>query len=712
MFFTSCIPLIYRGLFLLCVQLLLSVALFPAHVRAELPSQTEAIAHAFFPKLTRIGELQSAPDVIPVYQLDQLLGYLFETNDLTHLPGFSGERINLMIGMDAQGRFVGLQVINHHEPIFMHGLGEGPMHQFVGQYQGNSVADRIIVDGRYVGQESADGTVYIDGVTKATVSVLVINDTVQAAAMAVARSKLEGFAQSAPAIAKTELFEDLNWQQLTEQGLVRHWTLQTETVSQAMPLSIDLYSDFELLEAAEMSEFSSIYYAYLNVPTVGRNLLGDQEYERLLTVLRPGEHALLVARNAGYPFVSPEFRRGTVPGRLGLKQNGLPIDIRDLDFVEEQTRIRSDTLALNDFHIFRIKAQSGFDPSKPMELQLNLDLARNHLIRDQLSFTDSHQLPEIYFEKVEQNEVAEQPLWVRLWLSRSVEIAGLLTLLVVVTLAFIYQHRLSAKAALFYRLRWGVMLLTLFFIGIYAQGQLSVVNIYTLLLALVDGFDIRVFLLDPILFILWSYVFVTLFIWGRGVFCGWLCPFGVMQELLSALANKLKIRQWKVAPRWHLRLQKAKYLILAGLVGCAFYSLSLAEQLAEVEPFKTAVTLVFVRSWPFLLYAVLILGLGLFIHKFFCRYLCPLGAGLAVLGRFSMFHWLHRRVECGSPCQLCKVRCEIDSIKRDGSIDYDECIQCMECIVILNNEDRCAIEMSQKKRQQKQAQRLNTVEID
>ncbi|WVM88136.1 hypothetical protein UMZ34_17835 [Halopseudomonas pachastrellae] len=74
----------------------------------------------------------------------------------------------------------------------------------------------------------------------------------------------------------------------------------------------------------------------------------------------------------------------------------------------------------------------------------------------------------------------------------------------------------------------------------------------------------------------------------------------------------------KISERWHHRLQWLKYGILIGLIPTAFYSLTLAERLAEVEPFKTSITLVFVRSWPFVLYAVLLLGVGLFVHKFYC----------------------------------------------------------------------------------------------
>ncbi|MEH6576152.1 MAG: 4Fe-4S binding protein [Amphritea sp.] len=682
---------------------------------AGVSAQTETEIKAIFPKLTRMGEAEKNPAVIPVYQLNELLGYAFETNDLTDLPGFSGERINLLIGLDITGKFAGLLVINHHEPIFMHGLGEGPMHSFVNQYVNRCVSDRIIIDSRHGGSEDSEsGTVFFDGVTKATVSVLVINDTVLSAALKVARSKLEGFTQSAPARARADLYQPYNWQQLVNEGLVKRWQLSLDEVNSALPQSVDSYP--EVMQEVDLQEsgdglFADVYSAYLNPPTIGRNILGDADYKRLLETLKTDEHAFLMASNGPFPFLEADFRRGTVPQRVALMQNGLPVDIRDLDFYDEAIAFSPDqNTAFTQGRIFRIKAQSGFDPSQLLELKFNLDLQRNHLIRDQAAFGDSYQLPTELFEQVEVTEVlTAEPLWLRLWKNRLIEIVLLSASLIVVTLVFIYQHRISRESALFHRLRWGVMLFTLLFIGIYSQGQLSVVNIYTLLLSLYNGFDIRVFLLDPILFVLWSYVFVTLFLWGRGVFCGWLCPFGVMQEITSKLASVFKIKQLKIAPHTHRWLQKLKYLLLVMLVGVTFYSLSLAEQLAELEPFKTAVTLVFVRSWPFVLYAVLLLATSLFIHKFFCRYLCPLGAGLAILGRFSLFKWLHRREECGSRCQLCKVRCEIDSINRNGSIDYDECVQCMECIVILNNADQCAIEMSQQKKQRK-AQACNAKE--
>jgi NosR/NirI family nitrous oxide reductase transcriptional regulator len=211
-----------------------------------------------------------------------------------------------------------------------------------------------------------------------------------------------------------------------------------------------------------------------------------------------------------------------------------------------------------------------------------------------------------------------------------------------------------------------------------------------------------------VIFILWTYTFVTLFIWGRGLFCGWLCPFGALQELVAWIGQRLGLRQIRIPERWHRRLILLKYPILAGLVTTAFFSLTLAEQLAEVEPFKTSITLYFVRHWPFVMYALALLAIGLFVHKFYCRYLCPLGAGLAVLGRLRVFSWLERVKRCGQPCQHCKNECGINAIRKDGRVDYDECIQCLECVVILRDQNQCVDAIVQAKQRQKQARILAT----
>jgi polyferredoxin len=137
-------------------------------------------------------------------------------------------------------------------------------------------------------------------------------------------------------------------------------------------------------------------------------------------------------------------------------------------------------------------------------------------------------------------------------------------------------------------------------------------------------------------------------------------------------------------------LDRGRYAILAALVLVAAFAPRLAESMVEVEPFKTAITVGFDRSWPFVAYAVAMLLAGAFVYKFFCRYLCPLGAVMVLGGKLRCFDWLVRRAECGKPCQTCHYRCEYDAIERSGAIRYDDCFQCLDCVGIYHDPQRCA----------------------
>jgi NosR/NirI family nitrous oxide reductase transcriptional regulator len=679
---------------LLRVLVLICALVSPTLYAQVLDNQIQQL----FPKATRIEPKQDDPPVHSVYQLDELIGYAFESTDYSNLQGFSGKPIRLLIGMDTQGVLAGVTVLEHHEPVFLHGLGEQSLFDFADQYRQVSIAKPILVGGREAAGSASDSVTRIDGVSKATVSVVILNETVLLSALTVARKLLEGFASSPLATAKSELYEPLGWAQLLEHGYVQHWTIDRREVESALGGPLDGYLNIE--PENDTQPFSELYFAYLNAPTMGRNLLGEAGFARLNEELKDNEQAVLVLSSGMYRHVPEDFVPATAPDRLVVVQNDHVIELHDMNFNNGAVMELLDA-PLDGFeaNIFRIKTHNAFNPAEAAGLRLNVKLRRNHLVESNAQLTREFQLDADLFT-IEQARAAVEPvpIWLRMWQERWWQISLLGAALMLLTGVFIWQARISRHSRGFHLFRAGFLLFTLVFIGLYAQGQLSVVNIFTLLLALWTDFDIRVFLMDPVLFILWSFTFISLFIWGRGVFCGWLCPFGALQEMLGWVAKRLRIRQWKITDRDHQRLQWVKYLILIGLLPTAFYSLTLAERLAEVEPFKTSITLFFVRSWPFVLYALIVLGLGLFVHKFYCRYVCPLGAGLAMLGKFHLFSWLKRIDACGQPCQHCKNHCEIGAIKRDGRIDYDECIQCLECIVILNNEDQCVAAISARKK--------------
>ena len=304
----------------------------------------------------------------------------------------------------------------------------------------------------------------------------------------------------------------------------------------------------------------------------------------------------------------------------------------------------------------------------------------------------------------------EPPLWVEIWRSRKVEIGLLVVGLAVLAAILVFQDWLAQHPTLLWYVRRGFLLYTLFFVGWYALAQLSIVHVFTFVQAVMREFHWETFLIDPMLFILWGFVALTLLLWGRGVYCGWLCPFGALQELVNQAARRYNVRQLEFSDVVHERLSAVKYLVLIVLFGISRQSTLEMVRYAEVEPFKTAITLRFQREWPFVLYAAGLIVVSLVNRKFFCKYLCPLGAALAIPGRFRVFDWwLRRRRECGRPCQTCAQECEVRAIRPTGEINANECHYCLDCQVTYYNEAKCMPLVERRTRHQRAARAREVV---
>ena len=680
-------------------------------------------AEKVFKVPVEIGEQLPDLPIWPIFKDSELTGYTFQSVDFVDLRGFAGKPINMLIGIDLNGIFKGVQVLEQHEPMFNHDL-PGAMQNFVNQYQTLKVTDRVIIGNGYKAtletasaKQDASSIITFDGISKATISLAVTNRTVLSSALHVARSQLQAYKQQQIVIAKPGLYKPMDWPQLLHRGFVRKWTITQDRVERRTGLSLEEYQDTKL-DLSDSNADYNLYYGYLNAPIIGKNLLGDKGFDELMNQLELGEHAIGMISEGFYTYPSNhEFTPGTEPGDIYLEQKNLLISMQSISIKPSKAIPLERSATGNHYlHIFKIPKSANLTPNTPMSLILDMSLALPNGRSIEVRFNNEYSLPAHLFETIDPPEGFDanetEALWVGIWQSRLPDIIILCMSLIVLTVVFLRQQAISKRVKGFHKFRWAFLFFTLFFIGFHAQGQLSVINIYTLLLELVNGFSLEFFLLDPIIFILWTYTAISLILWGRGLFCGWLCPFGALQEMAAWIAKRLKLQQFKVQPATNKKLLPIKYLILYTLIASAFYSSSLAEKLAEVEPFKTSITFLFIQSWPFVLYALLLLGAGLFIHKFYCRYICPLGAGLAILGQIRRFEWLNRRTECGTPCQVCRHKCGVNAIDRQGEIDYNECIQCLECIVIINDDNQCAPAMvSAKRSTAKKIPAISAIEI-
>ena len=680
------------GLVLLALMTLVSSANATSLSEYE-PVAGRQVIQVAIPSVTRYEPREDNRAIQQLYAGDELVGYAYQTLDFVQTPAYSGKPLNAMVVLDTEGEIKGARVIHHDEPILLIGIPEAKMHEFTDQYAGLKADQRVTVGGK-----SSERRVAVDGLSGATVTVMVINEVIMRTAHRVGGElglvEGVGVGKRPP---KAEVIKDSSrqrsWTELTGDGSIRRMLLTRGQVDDAF-----VGSPAEGVETAPVDQrdepLIDLYAAYLGAPSIGRNLLGDRQYEWLMSELKEGEHAIAVLATGSYSFRGSGYVRGGIFDRLQIRQFGDTFNFRDLDYYRLSDVYLGDMPRLPEMAIFIIRQQYNFDPGEPWSLELTVKRQTGPLDSEFAVFPLEYQLPDKYYTRAEpeltQEEwLEEQPMWVQVWYQKQFQIIVIGLGIGVLMFILFFQDWLVQKPRMMRWIRHAFLTYTLFFIGWYALGQLSIVNVLTFVNSLISGFRWETFLIDPMLFILWSVVAGIVVLWGRAVYCGWLCPFGALQELTNEIARKLKVPQYTVPFAVHERLWAIKYIILLVLFGVSLDSLATAERMAEVEPFKTAITLKFDRTWPFVAYAVLLLVVNLFTRKVFCRYLCPLGAALALPSKLRVFDWLKRRKECGNPCRLCDHECEVQAIHPDGHINYMECHYCLDCQMTYFDDHKC-----------------------
>ncbi len=644
-----------------------------AHTASLRERLTPEVLTQVFPGAERLGPEQGAPPSIVVHKGDQVIGYLFSTLDVVRAGGYSGVPFDVIAGVDLAGRITGAKVIHHVEPYVINdAIRQSQLDTFLARQAGAPL--------------SADApTVHPDFVVGATISARLMRGAVIDAARLVLRARVARPVAIQPTLDRTT-FRRMTWEELVAEGAVVRRRVTAGEVAAALTRAgaADAGLDVPLGKADDL--YVDLHTALLTPPAIGGNLLGLERFNEYMRRM-PSASVIVVASSGPYDFLGEDYyqaAKGYRFDRIRVVQGS-----RTFTFVNDQAFYRFDTRGYEGIRALQYAAvfalPETFDPLQPWRVEL-LVHGRSRGSTVTLPFPLDYKTPAAH---ILMPELEATPVWIEAWRDARVSIAILAAALTVLTLIFVFQDRLTRSRRAHRLVRNGFLIFVLVWLGWSAGAQLSIVHVINYLLAPFRRFDASVYLAEPLIVIIAFYTLVSLVLIGRGVFCGWLCPFGALQDLLAQVARVLRLPQWMPSEALERRLRIGKYVAAAVVLGLAFVSLDLALGAAEVEPFKTAITAKFTGAAPYVLYAAALLAIGLFVERAYCRFLCPLGGVLAVLDRLHLLDRLKRRPECGNPCHLCERACPVKAIERSGKIVTAECFQCLDCQVEYYDEQRC-----------------------
>lgn len=632
-FFSHCVSPFFALVlpFLLLTSASSSFAQAPIEVTPEVLKEVFPEAEQFSPKEGEPPVYRALRTSAETNELETI-GYLFETPDLPPEEiGYSAP-VDVLVGMDLRGTITSIKILHYIESY------RSIRGDFINsEYFPDQFDDKNIVEGFRIGRD-------VDGISRATITSWAVARGVRNAARRIAESYLSDSEfvalTSADAIA-LQVLAAQSWEEMTEDGLVKNWGI---TQPDATELELTL--------------------AFMGHDGLGELLVGDVDYSRAdreaSARVNDGNMLLVgIDGNSSQPFrqerlaveqgedIYPIERRRFVYvgsadyGKIANKVRfaGAMVLDPDIDLNQPFDVLYNTGGRVGEFGtIARITYQV---PPLPLALATGTPIPPD-LLPD---FEDD--LTAFEDEGLYASLINDAP-WV--------DVSILLLLFAMVMTAFL---RKSAN------IRWATLAFTLIYLGWMDGGFVSVSHITNFVKIGPSMFRSDL----PQLLILVFTVVTTLF-WGR-IFCSSLCPFGALQDFISYFTPRHF--QKDLPQAIHDKAIYIKYVILVFLIVMAFSFTNLS-LFQYFEPFGT----IFYFSQSYLLWGILAAFVlaSVFISRFYCKYACPLGAGLGVLALISP--WRIERVPQCDVCKVCEHSCPTGAI-RGPDIDFKECVRCDIC---------------------------------
>jgi ferredoxin len=666
---------------------ILALSLAAASSEAQGVNRVRAsVLREVMPEADRFEDAAGSPPVRRAFRGDELIGYVFLNTDLPPpIFGYSGP-IETVIGMTPDGTLTGIRVTEYHETYmrtrgdFLHTPG------FQEQFAGKSVGDAYRV------RED------VDGLSRVTISVRALARGIRQSARQVAAEYMR---MPEPSTAPIEDLTSLTWFEMRARGVASRFAVVEEGRDTPLGVSVlhleseafarhlfgDLYN-YALSAAEELGDVDEmiLYVVDGSQPRLDTEHGWSVVQDGVTTVIPPEDVAML-----GAPWEGMLLGETSMVGIIMLRSQDVDMS-RPMTFVydrgpdlgsytvEYTSQLAREIMAeaaAATAEATRLAAAAGPEATPSSEPATSSDADRTDSAPDvaaRRTESVAVDVPPVAAAAVADAratvaqlglfdfEEETEPSWAERLIgdASGARMAWIALVLALATLAFF-----SKKAVL----RWVSLAVTFVVLGYVDGGFLSVSHITSAIWV-----GPSVFLGDLALLVMVTFTVVTLVLWGR-IFCGYLCPFGALQDFIDAVVPK---RFQRELPRKAHRLAlKAKYGILAIIVLPALAG-SETSLYQYFEPFGT----VFSIGPSRVLWTIAggILLASAIVPRFYCRYACPLGAALAIGSVVSLNRI--RRVEQCDFCKVCQQKCPTGAI--DGpKVDFKECVRCNVCEIEL-----------------------------
>ncbi len=361
---------------------------------------------------------------------DGLVGHIGSTWELARATGYSGQPIDVLVGVTPEARIAGAELVRQSEPVLTLGISEAEIAAYVDGFRGVDLTEEQVTA---FGARSD----LPDIISRATVSTGVIRDAILRTARTLALGRgLIG--QGGARIDRTG-WEPADWAALEASGALAH-------------LAVPLEEAREALAAAEVplpegpGDFLEIWTGLLDPPTIGRNLLGQQAYSRLVAGMGPADTALFVASRGLHSHRGTAWRRSGVFDRIEVIQGATTFALTEEDYLRVDKLEIAGAPDLREISVFRLDGEQ-FDPTAPFRVEVT---ATRPTPDGEAAFRMT--LPYALPTQFVLPPPRETPLWVSAWASSVPEIVGVGLMLAVLAGILFFQQQFVRRPRLWL---WG-----------------------------------------------------------------------------------------------------------------------------------------------------------------------------------------------------------------------------------------------------------------